>query len=897
MAKIHLVDTFRNIRKQIISWLSIIVISSFALTAYLGLTFSARALADAGKTLYDSTNYHDIQITSNCLISEDDLDAIKSTRGVSEAEGQLKVYGQITTDAGNCDVAICSVPCKIDLPVIKEGKLPSSPDECILEQNLAEKLSLNIGDTISPLDAYNEEIIELSQESFTLTGTFVHAEHSSFDLDETYCLLVLPDAFDHGRFDDCYTQALITIDKPAYRSLFSKKYFDLADTFVDTFESLSISRAPERYAQYMAFLEDQIDDSAKELSDAKSQLSFVSRTIPSLQGKTGAITADLSNMLSVLIYEDPSEYKTASEQTDAYYEAVTEYENAVKRVDEAKKQHEKLNSSGECVWYVFNRNASIDFVNLRTNSENLEKLNMSFSILFIIIAIMVVFASLSRMVYEQRTLIGISKALGLRFAEIYSKYFVFGFSAAILGIILGVVLSLYVIEGVIALGYEDHFVFGRFPFMIDIYPTVCSCLIAVIIATTSIYLSCAGLMKKSAKKLLSPLVPKGHGKSLEKSPIIARLSLYNRLILLNVQSDIVRVIVTIISIAGCCSLMVIGFTLRFSIMGALERQLSDFTLYDGIIELNTSLYDDAADSVGRVLDNSGITSSLFLHLHGSIQIDDTMEYSEFLISDDLESISDFHPLIDFSTGEIFTSYPDEGLLITNRLSELYHLKIGDTIMVIDNMGYKHPARVSGVIKNYMGRYIVLKKNYYEKLLNDSFKDNAYFIRCTDTASADELVSKLSETPGFKSYSPSSELASLFENLLIVLNLIVGLLIVLAGVMAMFVLLNLANMYLITKRTELVVMRINGFTVTETVSYAIREVIFTTTMGIIMGVAFGIVMANSILRNMEQVHLMFLRAPSIPSCIIGAAITAVFASAIYAFSMRKVKDLSLKDSLT
>ena len=213
------------------------------------------------------------------------------------------------------------------------------------------------------------------------------------------------------------------------------------------------------------------------------------------------------------------------------------------------------------------------------------------------------------------------------------------------------------------------------------------------------------------------------------------------------------------------------------------------------------------------------------------------------------------------------------------------------------MGYKRSAVVGGVIKNYIGRYIIMTKSYYEQVMDNEFENNAFFIKCDNENELSSVLDIVSKTDGYESYTSSSELTDMFDNLLIVLNLIVILLVFLAGVMAMFVLLNLANMYLMTKRTELVIMRVNGFTVSETVRYAIREVIFTTTLGIILGVGFGILMAYSILRNMEQVHLMFVRSPSIFSCILGAAITAVYSVAIYAFSMRKVKDMSLKDFLT
>ncbi len=895
MNKSQRIDSIRNIKKQIVSWLSIIIISSFAITAYLGLTFSARALADAGKDFYDGSNFRDIQVTSNCLLSSDDLKAIENIDGIEDVEGIHKANARISTDITTKNITISSLPLRIGIPTLTSGRLPENSSECILEDYLIDKLGLKIGDYIEPVDAYDEGPVELTKTKFLLTGSFIHAEHSSFDIDEAYCMLVPDSAFDKEQFDNCYSSAEIVIKKPLFNYFLDDRYTELVDTCVNKIENLEKERSNLRYDDQIDFLSTQIADSEDELSDAKSTLKLAEKMVGSMKGKTGVVMADMSNMLSVIIDPDPSEYKTADEQISDYEEAKKSYDNAIKKVDEAKKRLYKLSKSNESVWYIFTRNSNIGYVSLKTNSENLEKLNMSFSLLFVFIAILVIFASLSRMVYEQRSLIGVSKALGMHFREIFEKYFAFGFSAVVLGIILGFFLSMYVIEYVISMGYSDHFVFGRFPYMADINQTVITVIIAIIVAIVAIYFSCRKLLKQTAKKLLSTPVPKGQGKLLKNSSFLLKLPLYSRMIILNVHSDLVRVFVTILSVAGCCSLIVIGFTLKENIMGAMTRQVSEFTKYDAQIKLNTSMSDDAAENVGTVLDKYVADKNLFLSTSGSIQIDDTIEYVEFLISDNITDISKYHPLIDAGTKKVLTAYPKEGLIVTRKFAESYNLKVGDPLYILDFMGYKCSCTVGGIVNNYIGRYVFMEKAYYEKVLNDSFKDNSYFINYTDSTDIDAMLNELSETEGYDTFTPSSEVTSSFEGLIVVLDMIVVLLIVLAGVMALFVLLNLANMYLITKHTEIVIMRINGFTVRETVEYIIREVVFTTSLGIVLGILFGMSISYSVLYKMEQVHMMFVRTPSVSASIFGAVITALFTAVIYGISLKKIKNLNLKDA--
>jgi ABC-type lipoprotein release transport system permease subunit len=861
-------------------------------------------MAREGKRIYDSTNFHDIQISSNCLLSEDDLNAIAGLDGIEKIEGVLRTSARISNGTKTKSAYITSICMEIDIPILQSGTLPASSTECAVEQSIADELSLSIGDELSPHDAYNEKLPELAEEAFKITGIFKHAEHVSYDLDEPYCILVTKDAFDAERFDDCYALANIVIDKPAYSKAYDKKYYSLVSKICDAIKELSDLRSKARYEDYTLFLEDQIIDSEKDLNNAKHDLALAGRMMPSMSGKTGQIMADLGNMLSVIISKEPSEYKTAPEQISDYDKALIEYNNALLKLEDSKKRLDKLQNQGECDWYVLDRNSNISYLYLKNNSENLNKLTSTFSILFVVIAIMVIFASLSRMLYSQRTLIGASKALGLTDTEIFSKYIIFGLSATIIGNVLGILLSVFILELVISIGYDNHFIFGRFPFAISILPTIIISVLAITTAYLAIYASCSKLMRQTAKKLMSPLAPDSKRESLKKNKFLSKLSLYSRMIILNMQTDILRVLVTIISVAGCCSLIVIGFSLRSSISGSFDGQLAEISTYDGKITYNANISDSIEKEISKEISASEIDYVNLLDKYGSLQINDVMEFTEFFITDDIESLSRFHNILDYPTGKPLLGNNSQdienlsdGIIITNRLSELYNLSVGDSIELIDDMGLPHSTKVSGIMKNYIGRFAIISKSLYEKLVDDSFSNNTFLIRTKSSmqaASIGTVIDNISGLQGFDNYSPASELTAMFRNVMIVLNLVVWLLIILSGVLSMFVLLNLANMYLISKHSELTIMRINGFTVKETIVYAIREVIITTSIGIFFGIIFGAVMVYSIIRKMEQVHLMFVRTPDVSAWIISAIITILFSAGIYYIPMSKIKDLSLTD---
>ena len=97
-----------------------------------------------------------------------------------------------------------------------------------------------------------------------------------------------------------------------------------------------------------------------------------------------------------------------------------------------------------------------------------------------------------------------------------------------------------------------------------------------------------------------------------------------------------------------------------------------------------------------------------------------------------------------------------------------------------------------------------------------------------------------------------------------------------------VLTNLTNIYIMQKKRELVVMRINGFTVKEVIGYCTRETIVTTIAGIVLGIALGSDIAYRIVRSMEQAFIRFDRGVSPLAWLYGALITVLLAASTYPF---------------
>ena len=118
----------------------------------------------------------------------------------------------------------------------------------------------------------------------------------------------------------------------------------------------------------------------------------------------------------------------------------------------------------------------------------------------------------------------------------------------------------------------------------------------------------------------------------------------------------------------------------------------------------------------------------------------------------------------------------------------------------------------------------------------------------------------------------------------------------AGLMAAVVLLNLVMIQLNQKKRELTVMRVNGFTIGETVGYILKENILTTAIGILLGLLSGQEASHIILSSLERVELQMIRGPIPEAYLFSALITLFFAIVVNLIALRRIRRLNFRDAL-
>jgi putative ABC transport system permease protein len=135
---------------------------------------------------------------------------------------------------------------------------------------------------------------------------------------------------------------------------------------------------------------------------------------------------------------------------------------------------------------------------------------------------------------------------------------------------------------------------------------------------------------------------------------------------------------------------------------------------------------------------------------------------------------------------------DEGCVITEKISKLLNIKVGDEITVSlgDNTEFTTP--VTGITENYTLNYIYMTKDAYTKATGTQPKFNAFIGLMNDDNKSDGLSTKLLENKNILYVAYSKDSGSKFRDIVSNLNYIVLVIIVSAGLLLFVVLYNLIS---------------------------------------------------------------------------------------------------------
>lgn len=356
---------------------------------------------------------------------------------------------------------------------------------------------------------------------------------------------------------------------------------------------------------------------------------------------------------------------------------------------------------------------------------------------------------------------------------------------------------------------------------------------------------------------------------------------------------------TIFGIGGCMALMLVGFGLKDSIFAIVDIQYDEIQLYDGNIILEEDVTEEERTGIKEELEKDrgmdGLTEGRLTQI--SVGTDKEW-YDVYLdVPSDVETFSDFVVLKDRRTDEIY-DLDDTGAVLTEKMASELNVKAGDTIMIRDEDKGDLEVKISAVCENYLGHYLYMTPELYEKVFGETAEYNSFFYKTADrtTEEAERIGEEALTLPGALSISYTTDMREQVDNMLGALDLVIAVLIISAGMLAFVVLYNLNNINITERQRELATLKVLGFYNNEISMYVYRENILLTFFGAVFGIILGKILHRFIIVTVEVESVMFGRNIDLSSFIYGFLLTFAFSFLVNAAMYFKLKKINMVESL-
>ena len=321
MTRTQLLDARRNIRKEIIAYLSIVIIGMLASLSYLGIAYSAATLKKDAVTFFNTYSLWDLEITSTMLMDEEDLKTILSIPSVAEAERVWQVDTKLRTGSRDTNVTVTSLPENLSQPKLLEGRLPETVTECAVEKELMDRCGLSVGQQITLESKLISDVDPLLEKDYVITGVFQTPEHITYMVSVTPYILVCEDSFNKEGLDGAFMKLRIRVEG-APENRYSDAYWGAICPVEEAIHAIAEEQAALRGERLRDNIDNKVAEGRQKLHDAQEELANGRQKLEDGRKELEDKRKELENARRELdegweaIHEAEEQLKTAKEQLD-----------------------------------------------------------------------------------------------------------------------------------------------------------------------------------------------------------------------------------------------------------------------------------------------------------------------------------------------------------------------------------------------------------------------------------------------------------------------------------------------------------------------------------------------------------------------------------------------------
>ncbi len=841
---------------------------------------------------------------------------------------------------------------------LSEGRMPESNKECVIDNYMAsikigDTVVISDNNESDTLDMTKEHELTVTgivrsplyinfERGTTSIGTgslsgFIYVPKDEFDSEyytESYVLMHAGSADGvTGRF------GVYTDEYDNYSESHSKLIEDtLSEVINERFDGL-LSDAEEEIADAQKKLDDasaELEDGKKELSDAKKELSDAEaeldekstsskKELDDAYNKLKGAERDLDN--AALMYGEEMvapQRQELKKEWAKYYDGLNTYETEIadanqkiedakaeiadaekaikdgeeeiaehqKEVDDAKKELDDLEEPDT---YVLDRTTNIGYSCYDSDTNIVASVANVFPIFFLLVAVLICMTTMNRMVEEQRTQIGVLKALGYSSPKIMGKFVFYAGSAALIGSVGGYLLGSRFLPQAIWQGYNIMYNMGpTISYKSVTYIAVSSICAALLCSVGAAYFSVIHELHDVPANLIRPKAPKaGKRVFLEYiTPLWNHMKFLHKVSARNVLRYKKRFLMMVIGIGGCTALVLTGFGIGDSIKGIANLQFDTIQVYDMAVSFSDTLSEDKKNEL-HLTEN--VEDMAFMDLTSvDMEGNSVTKSVSMLIPEDYDSLLSFLNLTDYHDKKMLQPPALGEAILTSNTAEKMNLSVGDTVTIHDDDMNTATLKISGICDNHFANFLYLNEDF--KLGKRDGGINSAWINATDNVDVHVLSTVFAKMDDVMNVTVVQDTKDRVDTMMTGMDFIVFVVILCAAALAFIVLYNLTNINITERIREIATIKVLGFYAGETAQYVFRENMILTAVGALVGLPLGKALHAFIMYNIRLDMVSFNTYIAPISYVYAVALTFGFAVLVNLLMAFKLQKINMAESL-
>lgn len=497
-----------------------------------------------------------------------------------------------------------------------------------------------------------------------------------------------------------------------------------------------------------------------------------------------------------------------------------------------------------------------------------------FPVVFILIALLILLTTMTRIIAHQRTQIGILKAVGYTNKSIIFHYVSYGFWLLLAGAILGLIIGPLTLPNLFYPSMSATYILPEWKpawSMNFVYVAI----IMVVMSLLVSYFAVRSISSENPADTIRPKVPKISSSGfIEKTSIWKRFSFNVRWNYRDAKRNKFRALMTIVGVMGCAALLVSAFGMYDGMHDLKEWEYSQINHYDSKLIVNDNASISSINNIADEVNGDKLMESAI-----EIESGNAKKSGSLLVLNGTNLVTP----TDYDRNEI--KIGNDEISISQKMADLLGVGVGDTVKWhIMGSDKWVSTKIDKIHADPISQGFIMSSD----------KLGALDLNYTPTSIVtSEHVDK--NYSDIKAVNSMNDMTTSWDEMTESMMLLVYILIFFACLLAVVVLYNLGLLSFTEIEREIATLKVLGFKTGSLRRLLLTQNLWFTAIGFVLGLPLGYYILDIMWQSSGD-SFYILPSISLSNFLLTAVITFALSILVNLLFSRKIKKLDMVESL-